>query len=221
MKIAYVFFNGIVNKENLEFYKKFIEKNKGDIFCADGGTNICYELNLLPNEIWGDLDSISEEVLNFYEKKQVMIKRFSFDKDKTDSELVLESLEGRDYDKIYCLASLGGAIEHELTNINLLFKYKNLIFLNGDSNYLEKIFRIKNKYLFENSKGSKISFIIYSDKIENISLEGFKYNLKKENFKRGDTRFISNIITRNKAFVEFSCGDILCVQKNTLTSRHN
>ena len=52
MKIAYIFLNGeLLGKK--EFYENFISENKGDIFCADGGANIVYSLNLIPLEIWG------------------------------------------------------------------------------------------------------------------------------------------------------------------------
>ena len=57
MKIAYLFLNGEL-RGNKNFYLNFIENHKGDIYCADGGANICYELNLIPKEIYGDLDSI-------------------------------------------------------------------------------------------------------------------------------------------------------------------
>ncbi len=209
MKIAYVFLNGQVDNKDKKFYKSFIEQNIGDVFCADGGANLCYALNFIPKEIWGDLDSINKEVLSFYREKSVVIKKFSSFKDKTDSELILDVLENQDYDKIYCIAPLGGAIEHELTNINLMFKYKNLVFLSRK----EEIFRIEKEYLFENLKNRKISFIIYSEKIENLSLNGFRYNLDKENFKRGDSTLISNIIVENIANIKFSFGELLCVLK--------
>jgi len=45
--------------------------------------------------------------------------KFNVEKDYTDSELVLNEIEKK-YDKIYAIAALGGSIDHELTNINLL-----------------------------------------------------------------------------------------------------
>ncbi len=211
MKIAYVFLNGIASEEDIKFYRKFITKNKGDIFCADGGTNLCFKLNLIPNEIWGDLDSISKEILCFYKEKNIKIKKFSSDKDNTDAELILKEIKNKSYERIYLLGALGGAIEHELTNVNLLFKYQNLYILNKN----EKIFPIKEreKFLFKNSQNKKISFIIFSDEIKNISLKGFKYNLDEENFKRGDTRLISNLIVENLATIKFYKGKILCILK--------
>ena len=91
MKFAYIFFNGKL-LGNVEYFKNFFMQNKGDIFCADGGANLCYELNLIPNEIWGDLDSINKDILNFYEKKNVIIKKFPEDKNFTDSELILNAM---------------------------------------------------------------------------------------------------------------------------------
>ncbi len=44
MKIAYLFFNGQL-RGSKKFYSNLIEKQKGDIYCADGGANICYELD--------------------------------------------------------------------------------------------------------------------------------------------------------------------------------
>ena len=87
MKIAYLFLNGEL-RGSRKFYLNFIEKQKGDIYCADGGANICYELNLLPKEIYGDLDSIKDEVKEFYQKKRVKFIKFKIEKDYTDSELV-------------------------------------------------------------------------------------------------------------------------------------
>lgn len=214
MKIAYIFFNGEIKDNN--FYKNFIEKNRGDIYCADGGANICYDLALIPNEIWGDLDSIKEKVLDFYKEKNILIKKFPKEKDKTDSELILENIKNKNYEKIYCIGTLGGAIEHELTNINLLFKYENLIFLNKNKNKVEKIFRINNKFEFKNCIDSRVSFIIFSDRVEKISLKGFKYNLDNESFTRGDTRLISNIIIDKIASINFLNGKILCVLKNKI-----
>ena len=165
MKIAYLFFNGQL-RGSKKFYSNLIEKQKGDIYCADGGANIAYQLNLIPKEIYGDLDSIKDEVKDFYTKKNVKFIKFNVEKDYTDSELVLYEIEKK-YDKIYAIAALGGSIDHELTNINLLNRYSNLIFVSQK----EKMFKIEKSYDFSNMKNKKVSFIIFSDKVENLTLK--------------------------------------------------
>ena len=207
MKIAYLFLNGEL-RGNKNFYLDFIKNNKGDIYCADGGANICYELDLIPKEIYGDLDSIKNNVKEFYQKKNVNFIKFKVEKDYTDSELVLNEIQDK-YDLIYCIGGLGGSIDHELTNINLLEKYSNLIFISEK----EKIFKMDANYKFNNMINTKVSFIIFSDKVEALTLKGFKYNVENLNIKKGETRCISNIIIEKESEISIKSGSILCVIK--------
>lgn len=207
MKIAYLFFNGQL-RGSKKFYSNLIEKQKGDIYCADGGANIAYQLNLIPKEIYGDLDSIKDEVKDFYAKKNVKFIKFNVEKDYTDSELVLNEIEKK-YDKIYAIAALGGSIDHELTNINLLNRYSNLIFVSQK----EKMFKIEKSYNFSNMRNKKVSFIIFSDKVENLTLKGFKYSVENLDLTKGETRCVSNIIEKNEARLTLKNGALLCVVK--------
>ena len=207
MEIAYLFLNGEL-RGNKDFYLDFIKNHKGDIYCADGGANICYELNLIPKEIYGDLDSIRNEVKEFYQEKNVKFIKFKVEKDYTDSELVLNEIKNK-YDVIYCIAGLGGSIDHELTNINLLAQYNNLIFISEK----EKIFKVDSDYEFNNIIDTKVSFIIFSDEVKSLSLKGFKYNIENLDIKKGEARCISNIIVENKANLSIKSGSLLCVIK--------
>ena len=207
MKITYLFLNGEL-KGNKKFYLNFIKNHKGDIYCADGGANICYELDLIPKEIYGDFDSIKNDVKEFYQEKNVKFIKFQVEKDYTDSELVLNEIQNK-YDVIYCIAGLGGSIDHELTNINLLAKYKNLIFISEN----EKIFKVDSDYEFNNMANTKISFIIFSDEVKTLTLKGFKYNIENLDIKKGEARCISNIIIENEANLSIKSGSLLCVIK--------
>ena len=207
MKIAYLFFNGQL-RGSKKFYSNLIEKQKGDIYCADGGANIAYQLNLIPKEIYGDLDSIKDDVKDFYAKKNVKFIKFNVEKDYTDSELVLNEIEKK-YDKIYAIAALGGSIDHELTNINLLNRYSNLIFVSQK----EKMFKIEKSYNFSNMKNKKVSFIIFSDKVKDLTLKGFKYDVENLDLTKGETRCVSNIIEKTEARLTLKNGALLCVVK--------
>ena len=207
MKIAYLFLNGEL-RGSKKFYLDFIEKNMGDIYCADGGANICYESGLTPKEIYGDLDSIKNEVKEFYQEKNIKFIKFQVEKDYTDSELILNEIQNK-YNVIYCIAGLGGSIDHELTNINLLDKYSNLIFISQK----EKIFKIESNYKFNNMINTKISFIIFSDKVKGLTLKGFKYNIENLDIKKGEARCISNVIVENEANLLIKSGYLLCVIK--------
>ena len=207
MKIAYLFLNGELRGDK-NFYLDFIKNHRGDIYCADGGANFCYELTLIPKEIYGDFDSIKNYVKEFYQEKNVKFIKFKVEKDYTDSELLLNEIQNK-YDIIYCIAGLGGNIDHELTNINLLDKYSNLIFISEK----EKIFKIDSDSKFNDMINTKISFVIFSDEVKALTLKGFKYNIENMDIKKGEARCISNIIIENEANLSIKSGSLLCVIK--------
>lgn len=204
MKIAYIFLNGELLGDE-EFYKNYISKNKGDIYSADGGANLLKKLEILPLEIWGDFDSVDLDILNEYKKNNVIIKNFPKDKDYTDGELIIQYVSSKGYDEIVIIGGLGGRKDHELSNINLLFLYKNIIFLTQN----EKLFRVENKEILREIKGKTISFVPFSDRVEKLSLKGFKYPLKDYNLSRGESICMSNIAISDICEIEFLSGKLI------------
>jgi thiamine pyrophosphokinase len=206
MKIAYVFLNGEI-KGSYEFYKKHIDQCMGDIFCADGGLYHADKLGVVPIRILGDFDSVDENILEKYKKLNITIDKFSKEKDKTDGEIILDYVSMLNYDKIYVVGGTGGRTDHLLTNLNLIFKYKNVIFLNE----YEIIFKIDNFYLLNGYKSSTVSFIPFSENVENLSLIGFKYPLKNYDLIRESSRCMGNIAILDQCRIEFKSGKLLCL----------
>ena len=204
MKIAYIFLNGELLGDE-EFYKNYISKNKGDIYSADGGANLLKKLEIFPLEIWGDFDSVDLDILNEYKKNNVIIKKFPKDKDYTDGELIIQYVSSKGYDEIVIIGGLGGRKDHELSNINLLFLYKNIIFLTQN----EKLFRVENKEILKGIKGKTISFVPFSDRVEKLSLKGFKYPLKDYKLSRGESICMSNIVISDICEIEFLSGKLI------------
>ncbi len=60
------------------------------IICSDGGANHAYNMNIVPNYIIGDLDSVNENIIKYYNSKGVKFKKFPTKKDETDTELCIE-----------------------------------------------------------------------------------------------------------------------------------
>lgn len=209
MKIAYVFFNGEL-EGRVEYFKDLLLKENGDIYCADGGALHLEKLEIFPLEIWGDLDSVSEEILKKYSINNVIINKFPKDKDFTDGELVLQHLMDKGYDEIRIIGGLGGRIDHALTNLNLIFKFKNTIFLTEK----EKIFSIEREKKIEGAKGKTISFVPFSEKVENLTLKGFKYPLNKYTLHQGDSICMSNIAVEERCEVSFSIGKLMGIILN-------
>ena len=209
MKIAYVFFNGQLEGSR-EFYIKLIDEKKGDIYCADGGANHLEALGIFPLEIWGDLDSVTKEIIEKYRNNNVRIKKFPKDKDYTDGELILQHISKLSYDEIIIIGGLGGRIDHLLTNLNLIFKFKNLKFVTEK----ERIFSIEKKAELTGLRGKTISFVPFSEKVEGLTLEGFKYPLNKYILHQGDSICMSNIAVDDICKVTFDTGKLMGIILN-------
>ena len=209
MKTAYVFFNGQLEGSR-EFYIKLIDEKKGDIYCADGGANHLEALGIFPLEIWGDLDSVTKEIIEKYRNNNVRIKKFPKDKDYTDGELILQHISKLNYDEIIIIGGLGGRIDHLLTNLNLIFKFKNLEFVTEK----ERIFSIEKKAELTGLRGKTISFIPFSEKVEGLTLEGFKYPLNKYILHQGDSICMSNIAVDDLCKVTFDTGKLIGIILN-------
>ena len=204
MKIAYIFLNGELEGSK-EFYKNFINKEKGDIYCADGGAAHLENLEILPLEIWGDFDSVTKEIIDKYRNNKVIIKKFPKDKDYTDGELILQYVSEKYYDEIIIIGGLGGRIDHSLTNLNLIFKYKNLIFLTEK----EKIFSVEKKTELFGINGKIVSFVPFSERVEGLTLEGFKYPLVNYTLYQGDSICMSNVVISDECKITFDSGKLM------------
>ncbi|HOO91338.1 MAG TPA: thiamine diphosphokinase, partial [Syntrophales bacterium] len=90
------------------------------IICADGAAQKLKVLDIVPDYIVGDMDSVEEETLRYFETRGSQISRYSKDKDETDTQLALEFAFGMNPDRIRIFGALGGRVDHTLANISLL-----------------------------------------------------------------------------------------------------
>lgn len=206
--IAYIFLNGYLMGD-LNFYQNYIKNNPGDFFCADGGYNHCKKLNIIPLEVWGDLDSIKYTDLEFLKDNLIPIIKFNKDKDFTDGQLIIESVHKKNYEKIIIIGGLGGRMSHTLTNLSFIIKYQNTIFLTDK----EEIFFVNKKHILTNLKGITISFIPFSSNVESLTLEGFKYPLINHNLILGSSICMSNIVNNDTALITYSKGNLIGIKE--------
>lgn len=215
MKRAYVFLNGELRFQEKSLLTILREEN-GDIFCVDGGSGHLQKLGILPLELWGDLDSTPASLRKNWEEKGCTIHQFPVEKNSTDFELLLYSLEERRYEQILIFAGLGGDTDHFLANLNLCFRFPKLEFLSED----EHIFLAPKQCIFRNKIGQKISFVPMSDMITNLSLQGFQYNLENYNLSRYESLCHGNRIQSPHASLKFEEGFLFIVLKKQLKTSH-
>ena len=209
---AVIFLNGEL-KGSDEFYHNYIEA-KDTIFCADGGAKYTYQLNLMPDLILGDLDSLQQEIIKFYQERSVEFEKFPVEKDKSDTELLLERVLDEGYQEVVLLAALGKRFDHALANLYLLegfFKEEVVVKIITPHNQLEVI---KSEKMIKGQSDKTVSFFPLSKKVEGVMLKGFKYELEDGKLIRGKTLGLSNSISSDLAQVEIKTGTLLMIINN-------
>lgn len=201
-----------------DFALQFLEKNSFDlIIAADKGMELLGKLNIMPDYLVGDFDSVSEDVLDKARQNAGKVVKFNPVKDFTDTEAAVRlAIDELDADEITILGATGTRLDHVLANINSLFiaLEKNIpayiIDLNNRIRLINKTTEIIRKEAF----GDTISLIPYTDKVEGIILTGFYYSLKDKTFSKFEepSLGVSNVLTDDKGVIELTGGILIMIE---------
>ncbi len=209
--IGLVVSSGEIIEENL-LIKLF---NSSDIvICADGGLDHLREVELIPDLVIGDLDSISREGREYIEEKSIAISKYPSMKDDTDNELAVDYLVDKGVGHIDFLGVTGSRYDHSLINIMAL---RGL----GEKNISSRIFSPKNiihycrdgrSLSLDRREETYVSLVPLSDAGIRISMDGFLYPLKDQHMTFGSSLGISNQIVADKGIIRILSGDCLVIE---------
>ncbi len=176
------------------------------VICADGGLEKAEDLELTPNIIVGDLDSVSKEVLKKYLDMNIELIKYPSEKNHTDMELAIEHAIDKGFKNIILIGATGSRLDHTIANVMLIEQYykKGIHIQIIDNNNLIQI--VSNSIEIINKKDYFVSIVPITDSIEVASLIGFKYPLNNINVKRGSTLCISNQIIHEKGNIKLDKG---------------
>ncbi len=207
----------IVTGGNIEkqFLLKTIKQREFEtIIAVDNGLKILNEININPQHIVGDFDTIKSEILDKYkENKSIKIHEFNPIKDNTDTDIAIRLAIELKSDEITIIGAIGTRIDHVLGNIQVL-KYAldsniecKIIDENNEIQLIDKTTIIKKKDITK----KYISLIPLTEKVEHINLKGFKYELKNGTLTIGSSLGISNEISKEEAIIEFDNGILIMI----------
>lgn len=177
-------------------------------YAADGGANILKEVDVLPDVIVGDLDSISSDSKAYYVDKGVRLETFPREKDFSDTELALDYLLKEGQKEVIVLGALGGRADHHLANTFLLpaFGRRGMnLHLLDECNLISYIKR--GEYVIPQVENAYLSFFALGESGLSLSLEGVKYPLTKKQLPLGSSLCLSNRFTEEYARIEIFDGD--------------
>jgi thiamine pyrophosphokinase len=209
------------------------------LICADGGARAALALDLCPQHVIGDFDSLTEDDLRKLEARGAQLHRHSPRKDETDLELALlfaarggatEDTESTEVEKIkdsmssvssvaneiIVLGAMGGRRDHELANMLLLampqLRHARVTLAHGD----ERIFLIDARdgectATQHGQPGEVVSLLPFGGDAHGVRTQGLEYPLRDESLFVGPARGVSNVMLGQEAAVSLRAGMLLCV----------
>lgn len=201
------------NAPSESFLKKIV-KNYNSVACADGGANLAYRFGIQPDFIIGDLDSIEENVKDFFKRKGVEII-YDSDQNSTDIEKAVKFLIHRGYVSIDIISAIGDRLDHNLGNLSVLVNYHGRARLKIIDEKTE-VFFATGKFSFKANKGDIISLIPLGRKVFISKTIGLKFKLQNESLTFSG-RGVSNVATAKRVLIHVKRGGVFVIRKlNTL-----
>lgn len=211
MKVCIVL-NGEI-KDYIKTKEIILKENYDYIIGADGGCNHLFKMNITPNYIVGDLDSIKKEVIEYYENKNVTFKRYPSHKDETDSEICIYLAKELGSDEIDLFATLGGRIDHTLANIGLMKYIKENNISPRMLTSEEEILIVKNETInLKGKKGNTISFISINGESKGVTLKKLAYPLDNAIVNYLSPLGISNVMLEDECIISIKDGCALIIR---------
>lgn len=187
--------------------KFFSDFEKLPIIAADGAANYLNSIDIIPDMIIGDLDSVAKNLL--IEKKFIMDKNQNF----SDFQKSIKYLESQNLLPAIILGISGGYIDHILNNINIFLDTKSIFY---DDNIIGMVIS-EGSHQFDDLKlGTKLSIFGIPNCL--ISTTGLKWNLQNDEltfpgfnscFNRSIEKKISIDIKKGRSLLLIYISDII------------
>lgn len=206
-----------------EFLQECCEKEPFDyVIAVDGALELIDRLAIPIHCLVGDFDTVSLDILKKYKRKEnLYVEQHIPEKDETDTELALRIAMEKNAADITIVGATGGRLDHFLGNLHILLQplKRNIPCLLLDP--WNRIRLVQECCVFseENAFGTYISFLPFTDEVQNVSLTGFKYPLDHACLKKGNTLGVSNERIASRAEVRLGKGILICVESRDVCSK--
>lgn len=204
------------------FAADFLKNRKyAYVIAVDAGLDACMKLGLSPDLAVGDFDTFGRERMEaLRESGHFLAEVHEPKKDETDTELAMHSALKAGCTHADVLGATGGRLDHELSNIQLLYQgeksglsmeiydAQNRIYLMPGTGGYRRIFKKEELY------GPYISFLPLTEHVKGITLTGFLYPLERKDISilENSSLCVSNELAGSTGVMSFDQGILVCVE---------
>jgi len=186
------------------------------VIAVDGGLNYCDLLEVEPDLILGDFDSVSQEqkeaLLEL--QKQIPDRVISLKPEKDDTDMLAALKLGLEfgYTTFYMYAATGGRLEHTIANVQCLLYLKNQDAVGYIMDGNGMIFVIQNEEVkLRNNLEGYLSLFSLGKKAKGVTIQGMKYELLNSTLTNDYPLGISNEFIGEEALIRVEDGELICI----------
>ncbi|MBZ0200547.1 MAG: thiamine diphosphokinase [Ignavibacteriaceae bacterium] len=179
------------------------------LICADGGANKARMLNLKPDIIIGDFDSITSDTMEYYLDKSEIIRITS--QDDTDVEKALKWAIKNKYTEAVLIGATGDRLDHTLCNLGIVIKFFEKIKINLIAE-LSILIPYTGSIEIKTISGETVSLYGFNKKTK-IKTKGLKYPLDNEALPFGTRESTSNVAEGESVKLKIKGGIIFVIRQ--------
>ncbi len=191
---------------NLQWLKKQLE-NYNYIIAADSGYDYLLNINVKPDILIGDFDSI-REVPN-----GINIIKYPTKKDDTDFSICLQYCLNSHINSVDVFAAWGGRAGHSIGAVFAMLEYHKLGLNIKIIDVESELFFVSDKHTLPKNNGYVSIFALDGD-VEGVTLRGFEYPLSNHTLKCCSPLGVSNSIVNEYGEISIKNGNLLIVIEN-------
>lgn len=181
------------------------------IIAADGGTRNALRVDVMPQVVIGDLDSLAQADRAQLDRSGVPLIVYPTRKDYTDLELALRYALQQGATEIVIFSALGGRWDQSLANLMLLTLPELAQVSTRIVDQQLSVSVIRDRAEISGEVGDTLSLLALKGDAQGVTIEGCEYPLIEATLPFGATLGISNVLRQPTASITVKQGQILAL----------
>lgn len=189
------------------------------VIACDKGYEYAVKLDIKPNLILGDFDSISKKYKSILKEQKncsnVEIQEYPPEKDDTDTMLAAKTAFSKGYKDITILCGFGNRLDHAFANIQTaayIVKNGGTAKIIGASDIL---YAFTNATVsFTKTNDFSLSIFAYSKKCTGVSIKGAKYEIADSELEHTFPLGVSNEWKENEVQISVEKGILMVIKSS-------
>lgn len=186
-------------------------KNADLIVCADSGLHYLNEVNVKPDILLGDFDSVDPILLEKYKSMNLDCVVFPKRKDVTDSELAIDYVIEKKPDIVHLIGFTGKRLDHGLANLFMLRKFFDHGIQAIMLDYHNEIYYSRGNITLTGEMDQLLSIIPITEEVVGVQTEGLDYPLINETLYSYQSRGVSNVVKSDRIQINTASGEFFII----------